>query len=98
MLKTLIRVGASWCAPCHIFAETFEKASKIEQYKDIDFKSVDIEDDNDSTEELVEKFKIKNVPTTLFLDENGEQIYKLSGNISLDNFIEIIDNAINGNI
>ena len=49
MLKTLIRVGASWCAPCHIFAETFEKASKIEQYKNIDFKSVDIEDDNDST-------------------------------------------------
>lgn len=96
MLKTIIRVGANWCAPCHLFAETFEKASKIEEYKDIEFKSIDIEEEDETTENLVEKFKIRNVPTTLFLDENGEQIYKLSGNVPLKDFTEVIDNAING--
>jgi len=94
MVKTIIKCSASWCSPCRIFKITFDKASKIEKYKNINFKEIDIEEDDDS-ETIVEKYNIKNIPTTLILDENDKLIYKVSGNISLSDFTEIIDDAIN---
>lgn len=93
MVKEIIKCSASWCAPCRTFAKTFEEASRIEKYNGIDFKSVDIEDD-EGAELLVEKYGIRNVPTTLILNENGEQMYKVSGNVSLTELTEIIDSAI----
>ena len=93
MVKTIIKCGASWCNPCRIFKITFDKASKIEKYKNINFKEIDIEED-DGSETIVEKYNIKNIPATLILDENDKLIYKVSGNISLSDFTEIIDDAI----
>lgn len=95
MVKNIIRMGASWCAPCHLFAKTFEKVSEMEEYKGIDFKSLDIEEDEES-EVLVEKYGVRNVPTTLILDENNELIYKLIGNLSFKDFTDILNNLING--
>ena len=93
MVKRIIKLGASWCQPCHVFAKTFEQVSEMEQYKDIKFEQMDIEED-ENAEVLVEKFGIRNVPTTLILSENDELIYKLSGNMPLKDFTEVIDNAI----
>jgi len=91
-LKTVIDCSASWCGPCQVFAKTFEKVKEMEQYKDIEFKSVDIEDD----ELLVQKYTIRNVPSILLLDENDELIYKLVGNIPLKDFTDVLDKTING--
>ena len=94
MIK-VIKLSAQWCAPCRVFATTFEKVAEMEKYKDIEFKELDIEDD-DEAEILVAKFGVKNVPTTLILDENDELVYKLIGNVSLNDFTDVIDKAING--
>lgn len=92
-IQTIIKCGASWCQPCHVFSKTFNKVAEMEEYKDIKFKEIDIEEDEDG-ELLVEKYSIRNVPTTLILGENDELIYKLSGNISLEDFIVVLENAI----
>lgn len=93
MVKTVVKLGASWCQPCHVFAKTFEQVAEMEEYKDIEFKQMDIEED-DNAETLVQKYGIRSVPTTLILDENDELIYKLSGNLPLQSFTEVINDAL----
>ena len=92
MIKKIVDAKASWCGPCRVFANTFKKVSEMEKYKDIEFKSIDIEEDEG--ELYVEKYNIRSVPTILLLDENDNIIYKLSGNVPIGDFIDIIDNAM----
>lgn len=92
MIKKIVDASASWCGPCRVFANTFKKVSEMEKYKDIDFKSIDIEEDEG--ELYVEKYNIRSVPTILLLDEDDNIIYKLSGNIPLDDFVSMINNAM----
>jgi thiol-disulfide isomerase/thioredoxin len=92
-VKKIIKCSASWCQPCHVFAKTFEKVAEMEEYNGIKFEQIDIEED-ENAELLVEKFSIRSVPTTLILGENDELIYKLSGNLPLKDFTEIINNAL----
>jgi len=95
MLKTVLDMKAQWCGPCRVFANTFKKVSEMEQYKDIEFKSIDIENDEDA-DLLVAKYQVKSIPTIILADENGDVIYKLMGNVPLKDFTDIIDKAING--
>lgn len=92
-VKKVMRIGASWCAPCRLYAPTFKKVSEMEEYSDITFESVEIDDGEDHDLELA-KFEIKSVPTTILLDENDEPIYKLMGNIPLKDLIDIINEAL----
>lgn len=94
MVKNIIKLSASWCAPCKVFATTFHNVEKMEEYKGIIFKDVDIEEDEEG-EVLAAKYQVRSVPTTLLLDEDDNLIYKISGNISQKDFIEIINNALN---
>lgn len=90
-IKKIIRYHASWCKPCHVFEKTFNEAKQDEKYKDIEFKSVDIESDEGLEE--CEKYGIKNIPTTIFLGENDMFLGKTIGNVPLDKFKNDIDNA-----
>jgi thiol-disulfide isomerase/thioredoxin len=89
----VIKLSAQWCAPCRFYAETFKRVSEKEEFKDVEFKALDIEND-DEAETLVNKFTVRNVPTTLILDENGELIYKLIGNVKESDLVETINDAI----
>lgn len=93
MVKTIIRMGATWCAPCRAFAATFEKVKEMEEYSNIEFEEIDIENDEEGGI-LAEKYQVRSVPTTVLLDENNNLIYKVSGNISLNDFKKIIDEAL----
>ena len=65
----IFKFSASWCGPCRVFADTFKKVSEMDEYKGIEFKSIDIENDEDG-ELMVEKYQIRSVPTTVLADEN----------------------------
>lgn len=93
MVKQIVKLSATWCAPCRFYAETFHKVSEKEEFKDIEFNAYDIENDEEA-EPLVNKFGVRGVPTTLIMDENGELIYKLTGNLREADLVEAINDAI----
>lgn len=93
MVKKVIKLSAQWCAPCRFYAETFHKVSEREEFKNIEFKAYDIENDEEA-ESLVNKFGVRGVPTTLIMNENDELIYKLTGSIRESDLVDTINNAI----
>ncbi len=78
MVKKVIKLSASWCSPCKAYAKTFEEVSRNEEFKDISFEEIDIEE-NDN---IAEKYKVRSVPTTVILDENENVLNIINGNIS----------------
>lgn len=78
MIKKVIKMSASWCSPCKSYAKTFEEVSKNEDFKDILFEEYDVEENED----LTEKFGVRSIPTTIFLDENEDKVLMMNGNIS----------------
>lgn len=77
MIK-VINLHATWCQPCKFFAPVFESVSKMDNYNNFEFQRIDIESDEGF--KLCETYHVKSVPTTLVIDENGEELYKILGN------------------
>jgi thiol-disulfide isomerase/thioredoxin len=87
MVKKVYKMSAIWCAPCRVYAQTFGNVSKMDAYKDIEFKEFDA----DENEELFIKYAIRGVPTTLFLDENDKELIRISGNVPQKTLTDTID-------
>jgi thioredoxin-related protein len=65
----------------------------MEEFKDIIFENVDVDDGDHEIE--IEKLQIKSVPTTILLDENNEPIYKLMGNVPKSDLVNLINQCLN---
>ena len=73
---SLIRVHASWCGPCKIFAPVIEKVAKE---LEISVKSVDVSNDD----AFIEDNDIKGIPTLIVVDDaTGEEISRTAGAMS----------------
>ena len=92
-VKKIIKMSTTWCGPCRAYASTFHKVKNMDEFKDIEFKEIDIENDENG-DVLAEKYQIRSVPTTILLDENDELIYKVMGNIPLNDLTNIINEAL----
>ena len=91
MLKKVIRYTAKWCGPCRVFAPTFDSVAKDENFKDIDFKVIDVEEDEEG---LSEKHKILNIPTVVLIDEKDNVLKKIIGVVSQTELTDIIKSEI----
>ena len=38
MVKKVYKMSASWCMPCKVYAPVFESVSKLDEYKDIEYR------------------------------------------------------------
>lgn len=74
-MKKVIDVFGTWCGPCRAYKPTFEKVSKLDEFSDIEFEEMDV----DENEELAAKYGVRGVPCTLFLNSKGELIDRLAG-------------------
>jgi thioredoxin 1 len=74
-MKKAIKFSASWCHPCKIYAEPWDKVKS--EIGDWEFNEVDVDSDNPLTMD----FSIKAVPTTILL-VNDKIVHRQSGVIS----------------
>jgi thioredoxin 2 len=76
-MKTVIKYGAAWCGPCKVYAPKFAQAQS--EISGVNFQSVDV----DSGDPRIVEHGIRNVPTTVVIDENGS-VRKQTGVMSVD--------------
>ena len=92
MIKEVYKFSAPWCGPCKAYAKTFDEVSNTEDFKDMTFKTYDIEDDEGEGAMLAMKYGIKSIPTTVLIDENGNVVHKVLGNVPKNTLIDAIKN------
>lgn len=92
-MKKIIKISAEWCGPCKALAPIFHKVSEMEEFKNVEFKEYDVDDEDG--EEYVSKFSVRNIPTILILDENNELINKSVGALPENMLIKFLQENLN---
>ena len=69
-MKTILYFTASWCGPCKALAPRMEKLSGQINYKKIDV---------DGNQDLSIKYGVRNVPSLVLVNENGEELNRMVG-------------------
>ena len=72
-MKQVVKFYANWCGPCKMYAPTFDTVA--EKYNgQVEFINVNVEDD---TEGLAAKYKVRNIPHTVLVREDGTTLVKV---------------------
>lgn len=90
----IIKFSSTWCAPCKTMGPIFDKVSQYEEFKNVDFKSLDIENDDEGIE-MVEQFQIKSIPTIVILGQENEVLRKIIGTVDENKLFTLIKEVIN---
>ena len=80
----VLKFGAVWCPGCVVMKPMWEKIEGEMPELETEFF------DADQNKEIVEKYKVKDLPSFIFLDKNGEEILRLQGMLSEDKVREAI--------
>lgn len=68
----VLKFWATWCGPCRVLNPVVEKLEK--EFDKVTFYSVDV----DQVPDLAQKFKVKSLPTLVFL-KDGEEAERVLG-------------------
>tara|TARA_B100000085_G_scaffold204103_1_gene187692 strand:- start:84 stop:332 length:249 start_codon:yes stop_codon:yes gene_type:complete len=79
----ILKFYAEWCGPCQTYAPIFESVTKE---ANVEVVNVDIDKDKEG---LAAEYKVRSVPTTIFLKEDGDTIRKV-GLLTRSQLTEII--------
>lgn len=85
----VIKFSSPMCYECQELEKVFEEV--YPKYNDkISLRKIDVTKRDKNCKELIKKYKVTLVPTTVFKDKNGEVIRKIEGTIQpniLDNYL-----------
>lgn len=84
----LIKFSASWCKPCEAFTPVVLQAT--ESRTELEVLSVDVDEEHSTAEE----YGIMSIPAILLLNEEGSEIARCVGAMSLDNFNSWLDKNV----
>lgn len=86
MSLKLLKFGAEWCAPCKKQKEEFSN-NPI----DIEIQEIDIDNATPDELELMDKYKIKSIPTMLIINSIGEVKEKFCGFTTSSKITDVIN-------
>jgi len=83
----VIKIGAVWCNGCLVMRPLWQQIEKENPWLKTEYFDFDID------REKVEKYKIDsgNLPVFIFLNNNDQEILRLSGEIEKTKLIELIN-------
>ena len=73
-MVTMIDLGAKKCIPCKIMAPIMEKMEKVYKGKAV-IAFIDVWENR----EPINRFAIRAIPTQIFFDKNGKEVYRHVG-------------------
>jgi thiol:disulfide interchange protein DsbD len=93
--KMIIDFYADWCVPCkELDALTFSDKRVVAKSKEFVNYKVDMTQTmSDETEQLRNRFSVIGMPTILIIDSKGNEVKRLTGFVTADEFLEIINNV-----
>jgi thioredoxin 1 len=80
-MKEVLKFYADWCGPCKMLSKTLENLKD----NDIPIKEIDIDEQTD----LAMQYNVRSVPTMVLL-ENGSEIKRVIGSMSLEKVKEFL--------
>lgn len=91
--KMIIDFYADWCIPCkELDALTFSDSRVINKLKEFGTYKVDMTQTmSDETETMRNKFNIIGMPTVIIINSNGKETERLTGYVTADEFLEMIE-------
>jgi thiol-disulfide isomerase/thioredoxin len=73
----LIKIGAEWCGPC----KTLNK--RLENFTACDVVYYDVDNEDEETLNIVDKYKVRNIPVLVLVDDNDNELKRWNGLVSL---------------
>lgn len=90
----LLNIGASWCHWCHVMNETTYQNPKI--VKTLTSHFITCYENQDLRSDLQSQYKEYGWPAIIIFDKNGNELLKLSGYQSTDDFNNTLNEIITG--
>jgi len=82
----ILKFGAVWCSGCLVMKPRWQEIEKELPWLETQYF------DFDQDKEAVEKYKIdQNLPVFIFLDKNGQEMERLSGEPSKQELFKLIE-------
>lgn len=83
----VLKIGAVWCNGCLVMKPRWAEIEKENPWITTEYH------DFDSEKELVEKYGIESgvLPVFIFLDKNGQEIRRMSGEVEKDVLVKAIN-------
>jgi len=80
----LLKFYATWCAPCKGLSTVIDA---LKDQIDTVIEDVNIEDNI----ELAQKYAVRSVPTLVLVDDNGEEVKRVTGMLNEQQFLEFVE-------
>lgn len=80
----VLKFGAIWCNACLIMKPRWAQLEKEYDWLETEYY------DADERQDLIDQYSISEIPCFIFLDEAGQEIKRLSGEISKEKLVKTI--------
>ena len=85
-MVTMIDLGAKKCIPCKMMAPILEKMERVYKGKAV-IAFIDVWEH----QEPVNRFGIRAIPTQIFFDKNGQEVFRHEGFLAEKNIVAILE-------